>query len=168
MGRFSTGYFDAGLMLGPLLHLTDRTDRMRAILELKRVLVPGAVALLQYLNSWGLIKTGLSDFPSWYDEPDRIVAMLKDEVFENKLLGFTDCYWSIPPIALAEVQKAGFSIISYAGAESFLSGMGSILQNMMNDNRTRYEKLLRVASTMAELPQYRDSTDHLLIVAKNG
>jgi hypothetical protein len=93
--------------------------------------------------------------------------MLKDAVFENKLQGFTDCYWSTPPVALAEVQEAGLSIVSYAGAESFLGGMAAILQDLMNDNRPRYEKLLQIAASMAELPQYRDSTDHLVIVAKN-
>jgi S-adenosylmethionine-dependent methyltransferase len=168
LSQFSTGYFDAGLMLGPLLHLTTQTERVRAISELKRVLAPGAVALLQYINSWGLIKTGLSDFPAWYDEPDRIVDMLKDDVFENELKGSTDWYWSIPPIALAEVEKAGLSVVSYAGAESFLGGMAVMLQNMLEKEKTRYEKVLQVAATMAELPQYRDSTDHLVVVAKNG
>jgi len=89
-------------------------------------------------------------------------------LFENELKGSTDWYWSIPPVALAEVEKAGLSVVSYAGAESFLGGMAVMLQNMLEKEKTRYEKVLQVAATMAELPQYRDSTDHLVVVAKNG
>lgn len=35
--------FDAALLLGPLYHLQDRADRVRAVRETSRVLVPGGV-----------------------------------------------------------------------------------------------------------------------------
>jgi SAM-dependent methyltransferase len=158
--------FDVALVLGPLLHLTEKATRTRCLSELKRVLQPGGTALVQYLNSWGLIKAGITDFPEWYDNPDRIRVMLRSRALEGNLKGFTDCFWSTPPEALAEAREAGFTVLTYAGAEGFLSGMGSELESIRSLNEDRYERIVHLAAEMSDLPQFRDSTDHLVLVVR--
>lgn len=164
LGVFNSLAFDGALMLGPLIHLTTHEQRIKALAELKRILVNGGIALVQYLNSWGLIRTGLTDFPSWYDIPEKIRAMLQDQVLEDTLSGFTDCYWTTPSIALDEIREAGFDVISYAGAEGFLGGMAGIVEEIKRSSRKRYENIVTTAALMAELPQFRDSTDHLVYI----
>jgi len=166
LSQFGDSSFDAALMLGPLIHLTSREERIGALGELRRVLVPGGVGLVSYLNSWGLIKTGLTDFQSWYDDEDRIRALQHDQVFENSLSGFTDCYWTTPPDASAEIERARFTVLGYAGAESFLAGMAGILGQIKESNRQRYERIVALAAEMAEKPQYKDCTDHLVYIVK--
>ncbi len=51
--------FNAVLFLGPLIHLTERAERAKALAELGRVLEPGGVAIVSYLNSWGLVPPGV-------------------------------------------------------------------------------------------------------------
>jgi S-adenosylmethionine-dependent methyltransferase len=166
LSKFRTGSFDAALMLGPLIHITTKPERLLALSETKRVLIPGGVSIVQYLNSWGLVRTGLTDFPDWYDDPNRITTMLEPQAFEGTLKGFTDCYWSTPPDAIAEVKDAGLQMVTYAGAESFLAGMPDLLENMRIKDHSRYDNVLVLAAAMAELPQFREATDHLLIVAQ--
>ncbi len=166
LSAFADGTFDAALMLGPLIHLTLRAERMQALAELKRVLVPGGVALVQYLNSWGLMRTGLTDFPSWFDFPEKVQALLEEQTFEGTLSGFTDCYWTTPKVALNEVQNAGFDVLSYAGAEAFLGGTAATLEQIRQSSKKRYFNIVEAAATMAELPQFRDSADHLVIVLR--
>jgi ubiquinone/menaquinone biosynthesis C-methylase UbiE len=165
---FGEASFDAALMLGPLLHLVEKSERLLALAEMKRILVPGGVGVLQYLNSWGLLRTGLIDFPEWYDQSARVSSMLDAQSFEGTMKGFTDCHWSTPPDALAEVEESGLKTITYAGAESFLSGMPGLIERMKAENPTRYSNTMGLAATMAELPQYRDATDHLSIVTQKA
>lgn len=166
--ELESGTFQAALMLGPLIHLTTRSDRLAALAELRRILAPGGVAIVSYLNSWGLVRTGLTDFPGWYDSEERITRLLQDQTFEDQLSGFTDCYWSTPPVAIAEVEDAGFTVATYVGAESFLGGMAATLDAIRLANRARYDTILQVATTMAGLPQYRDATDHLSLVLRSA
>jgi len=166
LSQFDAPSFDAVLTLGPLLHLVERADRLRALSEMRRVLTVGGVAIVQYLNSWGLIRTGLSDFSNWYDDPARITAMLNPQSFEDALKGFTDCYWSTPHDALSEIKSSGLAVRTYAGAESFLGGMAEVMTRLQAESPTRYAKVLPLSAGMSELPQLRDATDHLVAVVE--
>jgi len=73
---FADGTFATVLLLGPLYHLTDAADRARGG-ELLRVLAPGGVAVAAYLSSWGLLRAGLTDFPSGYRDAETARALLR-------------------------------------------------------------------------------------------
>ncbi len=157
--------FDAALFLGPMYHIVERENRLTALRELTRILKPAGVAIVAYLNSWGLIKTGIVDFPDQFRDITTLRSMLGERTFTGtSLSGFTECYWSTPEVAFGEVKESGLNIISYAGAESFVNGMGSLMKRLAAENPESYANVVSVAAETCESPQYRDSTDHLHIV----
>ena len=162
--------FDAALLLGPMYHIVEREKRAEALGELTRILKPGGTAIIAYLNSWGLIKTGIVDFPKQYQDISVLRSMLGERIFTGQTLkNFPECYWSTPEVALSEVEKSGLEVVSYAGAESFANGMGSLLKRLVEENPDAYANIVEVAAETCEMAQYRDSTDHLHIVGrKNG
>jgi S-adenosylmethionine-dependent methyltransferase len=114
-----------------------------------------------------LIKTGITDFPDWYRDISLLRSMLAEHTFPGQSLsGFTECYWSTPEAALTEIKTADLEVISYAGVESFAGGMGTLLEKLAVDNPEAYENVVKVAAETCELEQYRDSTDHLHVVAR--
>ncbi len=164
---FVSGSFDAALSLGPMYHIVEPENRLGALRELVRILKPDGVAIIAYLNSWGLIKTGIVDFPNQFRDIAKLRAMLGERTFAGQsLTGFTECYWSTPEDAFREINEVGLEIISYAGVESFASGMGSLLEQLETENSEAYENVVEVAAETCELAQYRDSTDHLHVVVR--
>jgi 2-polyprenyl-3-methyl-5-hydroxy-6-metoxy-1,4-benzoquinol methylase len=167
LGRLDSESFDAALLMGPMYHVIDPAARAQILHELARILKPGGIAIVAYLNSWGLMKTGIIDFPYWYENVTTLRDMLKEHTFDaQSLAGFTECYWSIPEAALQEVKAAGLEAISYAGAESFASGQGPLLEQLRHEKPLAFENVVQVAAETCELPQYRDATDHLHIVVR--
>jgi S-adenosylmethionine-dependent methyltransferase len=159
--------FDAALLLGPMYHTVEPNDRIKVLLELKRILKPQGVAIIAYLNSWGLIKTGVIDFPDWYQDISFLRSMINEHTFPGESLsGFTECHWSTPKAALHEIKEADFEVISYAGAEGFAGGMGDLLEQVAQHKPDIYKNIVKVAAEFCELAQYRDSTDHLHIVVR--
>lgn len=169
MSALATESFDAALLLGPLYHIVEPVERESVLRELIRILKPPGTAIVAYLNSWGIMKTGIVDLAHWYQDLSALRSMLTEHTFKGQSLsGFTECYWSTPEAALREVKKVGLEIISYAGAEGFAGGMGPLLEQLAADNPEAYANVVQVAAETCELGQYRDSTDHLHIVVCKG
>lgn len=167
MSMLASDTFDAALLLGPMYHIIEPNERAKVLQELKRILKPQGVAIIAYLNSWGLIKTGIVDFPDWYNDISFLRSMLIEHTFAGQSLsGFTECYWSTSEAALQEIKEADLEVLSYAGAESFAGGMGVLLKQLATDNLEAYENIVQMAAETSEFVQYRDGTDHLHIVAR--
>jgi len=67
-------------------------------------------------------------------------------------------------LALEEIKQSGFKIISYAGAESFLSGLSEQVKNLYRYMPDVYENYLKKSTEYCELPQYREATEHLHVI----
>jgi S-adenosylmethionine-dependent methyltransferase len=151
--------FDAALHMGALYHLHDAQNRAAALRELHRILKPGAIAIAAYLNAWGLIRTGVADFPTNYED-----SAFTDRMLDEGGLGIW--YWSNPERAQAEVQAAGFELITYAGAEGCVGGIRSLITTLADQHPAAYQNILRLAVQTSQLPQFRDGADHLQLVIK--
>jgi S-adenosylmethionine-dependent methyltransferase len=170
MSVFAAASFEAALLMGPMYHVVEPAGRIGVLGELSRILKPGGTAIIAYLNAWGIMRTGVVDFPHWYRDITTLRSLLSEQTFTGASLDdFTECYWSTPPAALHEVEKAGLQVLSYAGAEGFVGGMGPLLERLSADDPEAYANVVEVAAESCELEQYRDSTDHLhLVVRKAG
>ena len=161
--------FDAALFLGPMYHIVDPIGRKAALRELHRILKLQGLAIVSYLNSWGLLRTGINDFPERYNEPAFLRSLLGDRTWTgNELSGFTEAYWSTPPAALKELEESGFEVVMYIGAEGFAGGMGPQLEHLMRENPPVYENVVGMAAESSEFPQYRDACDHLHIAVRKS
>lgn len=170
MSVFAAASFEAALLMGPMYHVVESAERIGILRELSRILKPDGTAIIAYLNAWGIMRTGVVDFPHWYRDITTLRSLLSEQTFTGaSLADFTECYWSTPPAALHEVEKAGLQVVSYAGAEGFVGGMGPLLERLSADDPEAYANVVEVAAETCELEQYRDSTDHLhLVVHKAG
>jgi S-adenosylmethionine-dependent methyltransferase len=167
MSMLALESFDAALLMGPMYHVIEPDERAKVLQELKRILKPQGVAIIAYLNSWGLIKTGIEDFPDWFKDVSFLRSMLSEHTFRGQRLSdFTECYWSTPEAALGEINQAGLEVVSYAGVESFANGMRTMLERLAGENPEAYRNIVQAVAETCELKQYRDSTDHLHIVAR--
>lgn len=167
LSRFDADCFDALLVLGPLYHLHEAEDRQKVYRETSRIIKPGGIVLFSYINTWGALKAGVSEYSEVFREMEVVYEYL-DEQKLDKYKGFTESYFTVPPVALKEVAESGFEIVSYAGVESFLSGLQTDIFRLYKEDRPVYDNLLKVAPEQCEAPQFREATEHLVIVARRS
>lgn len=157
MSLLGDNLFDAGLLMGPLYHLSERSDREIVLHNFCRILKPGAVGIIAYLNAWGLIQTGMADFPEKYED----VAFLRSMLDEG---GIGIWYWSNPKRAQEEIEDAGLGIVSYAGAEGCVGGAHKMVGQLAVANPAAYENLVQLAIDTSEISPFRDTGNHLHFV----
>ena len=133
---------DAILYLGPLYHLVDRKDRLRALKEAYRVLKPGGV----------LIAAAISRFASFMDGVYQ--GMLVDakycEIVQKDLASgqhrsvdakyFTTAYLHLPGELREEIKECGFHDVSLVAIEGPVWDQRAI-ENLKRDSKA-WERLL--------------------------
>ncbi len=167
LSSLSSATFDAALLLGPMYHLVDEADRRAALRELHRVLRPGAPAIVSFLNPWGILRSGLSEFPTHYRDEPHIRVLLDDFVQAGEQETFTEAAFLTPPQAIAELRGAGFMVEAHAGVEGFAGGMLDQVERIAQEDPAAYEVILRLAADTCDHPAYRDTTEHLHVVVRS-
>lgn len=157
---------DAVLLLGPLYHLPQREERLRALREARRVsrdLVVAAV-ISRWSSMFESMLRGLVDSPGF-------VPMLREDLAtgtrrgtQHLPNGFTTCYFHRPEEIAGEVADAGLTLVDLLPIEGMAHWIPDLADRLSNpDKRAVLLELLE--STERELPLLGASA-HLLAVAR--
>lgn len=156
------------LLMGPLYHLTDRSDRLAALGEAHRVLKPGGVVIAKAINRFASLLDGLTE--GYIDDPD-FVPILRRDLVDGQHRGladdfgyFTTGYFHRPEELEAEVREAGFEPLgTYA-----VQGPGAAatdLDGRMCDPEKRAQ-LLDLIRSVEEEPTLLGMSAHFVVVAR--
>ena len=166
LALLETASFDAALELGPMYHIVDAEERRLALAELYRILKPGAPAIVGFINPWGVLRGGLTEFPDSYSDGPHIRELLNQYVQAGKQDAFTESTFLTPPQALSELRSAGFAVECRAGVEGFASGARGPVTEMAGNDPSAYAVVADLVSETSTHPAFRDCTEHLHVVVR--
>ena len=155
------------LLLGPLYHLVDATDRHLALREAARALQPGGVLIAAGISRWASALDGLSR--NLLGDA-RFASIVERDVHDGqhrnsteRLDYFTTAYFHAPEDLRAEAQRAGLAVKGVYGVE----GPGWILSDF--DDRwadpDQRAALMKVARLLETEPSVVGCSAHLLVIA---
>ena len=158
---------DAVLLLGPLYHLTDRRDRLRALAEARRVLRPGGTLVAAAISRFGSTMDGL--LRGYLDEPgfEAIVeGALRDGQHRNpagRPEWFTTAYFHLPEELGREVTEAGLRLEAVLAVEGPAWMLPDIEERLADPDRR--ERVLAAIRRVETEPSLLGASAHLLVVA---
>lgn len=161
---------DLVLLLGPLYHLVEASDRRAALAEAMRVLRPAGVLLAAGISRYasaldGLSRDLLAD-PSFERIVARDVAEGQHRNPTQRLDYFTTAYLHRPEDLRDEIEAAGFIAVGLYGIE----GPGWLLPDFESRwaHPARRAALLHVARLLESEPSVLGASAHLLVAARKA
>jgi SAM-dependent methyltransferase len=160
--------FDVVLVLGPLYHLTERSDRLRAWREALRAVRPGGLVIAAAISRFASLFDGLARVALDDRRFRRIVEQdLVDGQHRNpdRISGwFTTAYFHLPDDLEAEATEAGATIVELVGVEG-LAGWLPHLAEHWHDATAR-ATIVESAQMIESEPTLRGLSAHLLVVTR--
>jgi SAM-dependent methyltransferase len=163
---FADASADAALLLGPLYHLQERSDRVQALREAYRVLRPGGVVAAAVISRFASMLDGLArgrlldaGFEPIVERDLEDGRHLNPEPV-NRPEWFTTAYFHHPDEPAQELQDAGFedsAVLAIEGPAAFHDE----LEDWLKDPDRR-ELLLRTIRRVEAEPALLGASSHLL------
>jgi ubiquinone/menaquinone biosynthesis C-methylase UbiE len=166
----SSGIADAVLLLGPLYHLTERLERMRALDEARRILKPRSVLLAAGISRFASLIDGLSR--GFFQDTafrDIVAADLASGQHRNPTsnpLYFTTAYFHRPEELAVEVREAGFREVRVLAVEG-PAWSAPQFRKTWGDTVER-ERLMAFLSLIETEPSILGASAHFLVVGTSA
>jgi len=166
--KFADNQFDIVLLFGPLYHLIDRKERIKALSEAKRVLKLGGILLSVVISRYASLFDGFQRDLVVDDVFYKILTDdLKTGVHQNEtdnLEYFTTAYFHTPEEVVTEIGDAGLSFQKLVPVESF----GWIIKDfeLKSKDPVYMEKLLGILRMVEDKDDLMAMSLHIIAVAR--
>jgi SAM-dependent methyltransferase len=159
---------DAVLLFGPLYHLVERADRVRALAEAGRVVRPGGVVVAAVISRYASMMDGF--FRGFLERPGFAARMLDDlrcGWHRNPLRDpdlFTTSYFHTRDDLAAEVADSGLELTAILPVQGPLQWAPGIRDRLADPGQR--ELVLGLLAEMERDPASTGLSAHLLAIAR--
>jgi SAM-dependent methyltransferase len=164
LSRFPDDAFDAVLLMGPLYHLLEEEDRIRALAEARRVLRPGGSLFAAFISRYAVPRWAAVHEPSWpLEKPERLETLLSTGVLPPSGDGSLEfvAHFAHPPEVAPLCWRAGFEVVALLGVEGLVSMIESEVNALSGE---AWDAWVDLNYRVARDPSIHGCVEHLLVV----
>jgi len=165
LSAFATESFDAALLMGPLYHLWQESERLQALREARRLLKPGGILFASFISRFAAFQDAASKGLTW--------VLKKEPGFNEKLLatglnvaetdGFTDAYFAHPDEVIPLGEAAGFETLLRMGCEGMVGGHETYVNSLEGKD---FELWTDLNYRLGKDPAAIGASEHILYIGR--
>ena len=162
--------FDVVLVLGPLYHLQELTDRLRVLEEARRVVRPHGLVAVAAISRFASLFDGLARGylfdPEFRDIVQRDLADGRHTNPRHRPHWFTTAFFHRPQQLANEIASAGLVLTEVVGVEGLAGWLPHLEQRWANE--ADRDVILSAARLVEAEPALLGLSGHLLAVARRA
>lgn len=157
--------FDAVLLMGPLYHLIEESDRKLALQQAFDRLCNGGIIFSSFISRFGVLSDLLKDLPQWIEDQINVRSLLErgkrpdGYPRDDRFRGYFAEVFEIAPLH----EAVGFDTITLAGVEPAISADDESYNKLQGKQRQLWLDLLYEISPERSII---GASRHLLYIGK--
>ena len=171
LSLYNNGQFDAVLLMGPLYHLLEGSERQKCVLEVSRVLKPGGIvfaSFIPYLSGSIGVVDRFFNHPNQVDS-GNLTQVFRSGKFSNLLdIGFQEGYYP----TLEEIEELfgenGFTKELIRSIRGFGYGREDSIFRMKEEAPDMFETVINMLNETAANKSVIDMCGHAVYVGKKS
>ncbi|WP_052850372.1 class I SAM-dependent methyltransferase [Streptomyces avicenniae] len=157
--------FDAVLLLGPLYHLPERADRLRALTEARRAVRPGGLVAAAAISRWAPLTDAMLQGHLYAPgRLDRTLEHVRTGHLPDGSMGFTTAWFHEPAALAEEFAEAGLPGAVTHGLEGPAWLIGDMRERL--DDPAARATVLAALRAVETAPALLGASAHLLTTAR--
>lgn len=165
---FESNSFDLVLLMGPLYHLQDKSDRLKSLEEAYRVLKPNGRLVCEVISRYASMFDGY--IFGLVEDPEFIPILQRDiktgchQDTSSSKRYFTDGYFHHPEELVSELKKSNFEFEDIIAVTSFANAIQNIKSKMEDVNYLN--TLLETIKLVEKEPSLMGISSHYIGIGK--
>jgi len=159
------GQFDHVLLMGPLYHLLEEADRVKAVESSLRLLKPGGILFASFISAFAgavyMMKNAPDLLASTPMEIELMNLLIEDKPFAGA--GFTECNFERHQDILPFFEQFPLTKLHFLSQEGILSPCE---QNIMSQPETVIRRWLNFAEQTCEREDLLSWSEHLMYIGQ--
>lgn len=167
LSKIPDGQFDAALMLGPMYHLQEEDQRIKAIQELHRVTKKDGLVFVAFMPRIKHLLASLAHPENWKpnDQIDNISQFNQTGCFDHQEAGrFTGAYYYNIDEITPFMESNGFQSQALIGSNVAATLTKESWNYWKSKGEQEYEKLINLLIEKASDPYLLGLSSHLLYI----
>lgn len=162
--RVTARNFEAVLLMGPLYHLVQETDRRMVLKEAFDRLRKDGLIYSAFISRFGILGDLINDLPEWIEDGPKVRSLLESGKRPDGYPpgGFRGYFARIPEIAPLH-EAVGFKTITLAAVEPAISADDESYNRLQGTQRQLWLDLFYQISTE---PSIMGASRHLLYIGR--
>jgi ubiquinone/menaquinone biosynthesis C-methylase UbiE len=170
MSRFYTNSFDAVLCLGgPLSHLGNESDRVRALSEITRVAKPGTPIFVSVMSKWGTLARPPDSVSSFAEEVNgtKHINNIAFRGEDDQWIGrYYSHYYTLDEALGLFSKMKGLRVLKTVGLQGLSSSWSERYINRFGKYSKAWKNWVHIHERLCETPAIIEISRHFLIIAK--
>jgi len=157
--------FDHVLLMGPLYHLLEEQDRIKAVKAALNLLKPGGLLFAAFISMDGGLVFMLRELPEQFANPDEqrfLIPLVAGDNFSGA--AFTQAFFINQHNVLPFMDQFGLEKLHLFGQEGVLAPN---VHTFMEQPPEVKEALLEISEKLYEKEEYLSWTEHLMYIGRN-
>lgn len=165
LSHITEGDFDAALLMGPLYHLLDESDRARAVGQALAKLKPGAPLFAAYITRYSAIRDAARQAPEGLVTRADVYRNILENGQHRQPLRFTSLYMAHPREVQPFMEAQGLTMLDLIGCEGAVSMIDGLLNPLTGEV---WERWVELNYQLGKDPSLHGAAEHLLYVGRKN